>query len=91
MNPELPPLTKTVNTGYVKKMCTSKCMCLLLIDVSLLCIFYISQLGNKLLVVNKIYFLERQIPHSVSNSLRSQDSLSKPIQSNAGSSKSDWR
>uniref|UniRef100_A0A8C0AIX9 Spermatogenesis associated 22 n=1 Tax=Bos mutus grunniens TaxID=30521 RepID=A0A8C0AIX9_BOSMU len=46
VNPELPPLTKTVNTG--------------------------------------------QIPHSVSNSLRSQDSLSKPIQSNAGSSKSDW-
>uniref|UniRef100_A0A4W2CST1 Uncharacterized protein n=1 Tax=Bos indicus x Bos taurus TaxID=30522 RepID=A0A4W2CST1_BOBOX len=90
VNPELPPLTKTVNTGYVKKMCTNKCMCLLLIDVSLLCIFYISQLGNKLLIVNKIYFLERQIPHSVSNSLRSQDSLSKPIQSNAGSSKSDW-
>uniref|UniRef100_A0AC11C309 Spermatogenesis associated 22 n=1 Tax=Ovis aries TaxID=9940 RepID=A0AC11C309_SHEEP len=46
VNPELPPLTKTVNTG--------------------------------------------QIPHSVSNPLRSQDSVSKSIQSNAESSKSDW-
>ncbi|OWK13880.1 SPATA22 [Cervus elaphus hippelaphus] len=46
VNPELPPLTKTVNMG--------------------------------------------QIPHSVSHPLRSENSVSKPIQSNAERSKSDW-
>ncbi|XP_065766991.1 spermatogenesis-associated protein 22 [Muntiacus reevesi] len=46
VSPELPPLTKTVNTG--------------------------------------------QIPHSVSHPLRSENSVSKPIQSNAERSKSDW-
>lgn len=53
--------------------------------------FYISQSGNKLLIVNNTYFLERQIPHSVSHPLRSQDSVSKSIQLNAERSKSGWR
>lgn len=90
MNPELPSLTKTVNTGYVE-IYTSMNMCLLLTDVILLCIFYIFKFWNKLLVFNKIRFLERQIPHSVSHSLRSQDSVPKSIQPNTERSKSGWR
>lgn len=38
-----------------------------------------------------ICFLKRQIPHSVSHPLRSQDSVSKSIQLNTERSKSGWR
>lgn len=90
MNPELPPLTKTINTGYVETY-TSMNVCLLLTDVILLCIFKIFKFGNKLLIYNKICFLKRHIPHSVSHPLRSQDSMSKSIQPNTEMSKSGWR
>lgn len=73
------------------KTYTTDYMCLLLTDVILHCIFYISQFGNKLLIFNKTYFFERQIPHSVSHPLRSQDSMSKSIQLNTERSKSHWR
>lgn len=90
MNPELPPLTKTINTGYVETYISMN-VCLLLTDVIFLCIFYIFKFGNKLLIFNNIRFLERQIPHSVSHPLRSQDSVSKSIQPNTDRSKSGWR
>lgn len=57
----------------------------------ILCVFYIYQFGNKLLIFNKLYFLKRQILHSVSHPLRSQDSVSNCIQSNTERSKSGWR
>lgn len=88
MNPELPPLTKTVNTGYVEK-CTPMSVCLLLIKVIFLCI-YISQFENKLLILIRC-FLERHMSHSVSHPMRSQDSTSKSIQSNTERNKSGWR
>lgn len=51
----------------------------------------IPQFESKLLIFNKTYSLERQIPHSVSRPLRSQDSIFNSIQSNTERSQGGWR
>lgn len=92
MNPELPPLRKPVNTGYVEKyipMNVFVCYWLMLFFYVYFIFLYFS-IGEQ--IVNKtFFFLERQIPLSVSHPLRNQDSVSISIQSNAERSKSGWR